>query len=344
MSDLPTFAGNFAVITPVAFLAMGLLLLLGGLAYARPTRFDARSLRRWRRKLATAHLIPSSTSRSNAEIEELTQVWRRQQRYFLTGAGVGLVVATTTLLLVVLVAPDQALVNAIFSSMYGLGVAITSSFLAMSVGACLGYALNFRRYPPLVARSEDSEEVAHEGAADGRPLWRRISTYRPWYVALSPWGILALYTVLTVVCGARLAQTPRATYNFDIAAVAERYVALHIWLLGVPLGVVALALVIVEYGLRSFVRSPERRFTADAQLSRYVNLGLRTQLVTASLFLVIWVNNDLFASIIFLQNLFPLNLEAFIGVPFGLLSILLIGMMGKVNFPKESLTEALGTP
>ncbi len=134
MSNLPTFA----VITPVVFLAMGALLLLCGLAYARPLRIAAGKRQAWRRKVARIWRIPQPFEQPNEVIEELTRLWRRQQQCFLTGAGVGLVIAATTLLVVALMAPDQALVNAIFGSGYGLAVATSFLVLLATICACLG--------------------------------------------------------------------------------------------------------------------------------------------------------------------------------------------------------------
>ncbi len=71
---------DFAVLIPLAFLSLGVFILLWGLAYSRPARFDERSLRRWRRKLVMAQMIPFSTSRSDEEVSRYVNIGLRTQR------------------------------------------------------------------------------------------------------------------------------------------------------------------------------------------------------------------------------------------------------------------------
>lgn len=341
MSDLP----NFAVIVPAAFLALGALILFWGLSYARPARFNGRALRRWRRTLANAQFVSFSTERTDTEIEELAGVFRRQQLYWLAGAGLGTIIAMTLTLVGAFVAPDQALVNSIFSSMYGVALVGTLTFQAASIGACLGYRQHIRHYPVVTALPQGSgganAESANDAEVERLPAWRRISTYRPWYVALTPYGFLALYTSFTIVGAFRLVHAPITAYSFDIGAHAEQFFATHIWLLGLPIGVAALNFAIVERAIRSFVRSPERRYAATPQVSRHVNLGLRTTMVrTAAMSSTLVLSGQLFGLAMFLARFFPLFLGAFIVGSYVLLSFIALQLsFGSVVFPKVALTE-----
>jgi len=338
MNDQP----DFAVILPLAFLALGVIITLWGLSYARPARFDLRSRLRWRRKLVMVSFIPYSTAHSDAEIEELTGVWRRQQRYFLISGGVGLTFSSLALLVGVLVAPDQALITSLCGSSYGIAALATLSFLVMAISICVGYALHFRHYPIVAAPQESAARVATGESSDTLSAWRRISMYRPWYVALAPWGILALYTAFIVVGAVQLAHAPSATYSFDVDALAERFIATHVWLLGLPIAFAALALIVFEHGVRTFVRSPDRRFATDAEVSRYVNLGLRTQLIRVSLSSAMLITLEMSSLTSFFILVFPFG--KFLGIVGTVLLVpsvcLCMMLTQQVAFPKAALIEA----
>ena len=343
MNDQP----DFAVILPLAFLALGVIITLWGLSYARPARFDERALRRWRFRLMYAQFIPTWTARTDVEIAELTAVFRRQQLYYLTSAGVGIAVAMTVTLISALVTPDQALVNSVAGSMYGVALVGTVMFLAASIGGCLGYRQHFRCYPllPMQPKNDVADagsETDNDAVAPSLPAWRHMTTYRPWYVTFAPYGFLALYTSFTIIGAYKLVHAPLVAYSFEIDALADQFFAVHIWLIGLPIAFAALNFVIIERAIRAFVRSPERRYASAPQVSRYVNVGVRTFLVRqAAMSSTFVLSAQLFGLAVFFTNFFPLLFSAIIAIPYSLLSMIAFAVcFGSVTFPKAALTEA----
>ncbi len=135
-----------------------------------------------------------------------------------------------------------------------------------------------------------------------------------------------------------------AATGLSLDAPVAYFLAAHPGLLELPIGCLLLMFTIVEISLRAFVRSPERRFTADTQVSLAVNVGVRTQLIRSSLAIGILCYAALSPLATFLMVYFPFDIGSDISMALILVAFIsLLALPVLVGAPTASATEALGT-